>query len=151
MQTPDVDPMAKWRDLVGGFILAFGEIELWSFRLWRDHVSSDPAPHNFKERTGRVLSALRQLGGDNQRVVEVLVQSLRLADKRNTIAHNPMQVQVWEHSKTGEVLFEHAITSTASADYIDDAELTELRAEAEELSTRLYMALGYPEPQQHAR
>jgi hypothetical protein len=30
MQTPDDDPMAKWRDLVGGFILAFGEIELWS-------------------------------------------------------------------------------------------------------------------------
>jgi hypothetical protein len=28
MPTPDVDPMAKWRDLVGGFILAFGEIEL---------------------------------------------------------------------------------------------------------------------------
>lgn len=78
------------------------------------------------------------------------MQSLRLADKRNTIAHNPIQVQVWEHSETGKVLFEHAITSTESADYIDDAELTELRAEAEDLSTCLYMALGYPERQQHA-
>jgi bisphosphoglycerate-independent phosphoglycerate mutase (AlkP superfamily) len=114
-------------------------------------VSRDPAPHNFKERTGQVLSVLRRHGGDYERVVDIFVQSLRLADKRNTIAHNPTQVQVWEHSKTGGVMFEHAITSTTSAEYIDDAELTELRAEAEDISTRLYMALGYTEPQKHAR
>jgi hypothetical protein len=88
METSDIDPMAKWRDLVAGFILAFREIELWSFRLWRNHVSSDPAPHNFKDRTGQVLSALRRLGSYYIHVVSVLEQSLKLADKRNTIAHS---------------------------------------------------------------
>ena len=36
---------------------------------------------------------------------------MRLADKRNTVAHHPMQVQVFEHGKTGQVLFEQALSS----------------------------------------
>jgi hypothetical protein len=61
---PD-DPMAQWRDLVGGVILAFGDIELMTFRLWRDHVPGEAPPHSFKERTGRVLCALRKLGSEH--------------------------------------------------------------------------------------
>jgi bisphosphoglycerate-independent phosphoglycerate mutase (AlkP superfamily) len=80
--------------------------------------------------------------------VKVLEQALRLADKRNTVAHNPMQVQVFEHSKTCEVLFKQAITSETAGDYIDDAELAELRAEAEDLVTKLYLALGYVGPRE---
>lgn len=137
------DPMAKWRDLVGGFILAFGDIELQSFRLWRQHVGTSPIPHNFKERTGRVLTKLRNLGPENEVAIGIFEQSLRLADKRNTVAHHPMQVQIFKHSKTGEVLFDAAISSEISDDYIDDAELMELRAEAEDLASRLYMALGF--------
>jgi hypothetical protein len=139
---------AGQRDLVGGFILAFGDIELITFRLWRDHVQAAPIPHNFTERTGRVLSALRKLGSEHAGTVKVLEQALRLADKRNTVAHNPTQVQVYEHSKTREVLFEQAITSETAGDYIDDAELTELRAEAEDLVTKLYLALGYVGPRE---
>ncbi len=87
----------------------------------------------------------------HEQVVDLLVQSLRLADKRNTVAHSPMRVQVWEQSKTGEVLFEQVIASQTTDNYIDDAELAELRAAAEDISTRLIMALGYHEPQHHAR
>lgn len=136
------DPMAKWRDLVGGFILAFGDIELQSFRLWRQHVRASPIPHNFKERTGRILAELRKHGSENEAAIEIFEQSLRLADKRNTVAHHPMQVQIFEHSKTGEMLLDEAIGSEINDDYIDDAELKELRAEAEDLASRLYMILG---------
>ena len=76
---------------------------------------------------------------------------LRLADKRNTVAHHPMQVQVHQHSTTGEVFFEQAISSETTDDYIDDAELTELRAQAEELVATLYFALGYVDPRDPAR
>ena len=62
-----------------------------------------------------------------------------------------MQVQVYEHSATGELLFEHAIASETTDDYIDDAELTELRAEAEGLVAELYFALGYVDPRDRAR
>jgi hypothetical protein len=140
------DYMAKWRDLVGGFILAFGDIELITIRLWRDYVGESPTPHQFKERTGRVLSALRRAGDQHAAVIIPLEEALRIADKRNTVAHHPMQVQVYQHSKTGEVLFEQAISSETTDDYIDDAELTELRAQAEDLVSRLYISVGYIDP-----
>ena len=144
MDTRD-DPMAMWRDLVGGFMLAFGDIELISIRLWRLYLAG-PFPIHFKERTGRVLCELRRHGPEHDRLVALLEQSMKLADKRNTIAHHPMQVQVFQHSTTGEVLFEQAIASETGDDYIDDAELTELRAEAEDLVSRLFMILGYIDP-----
>jgi len=139
------DPMAQWRDLIGGFILAFGDIELLTFRLWREHIGAELPPHNFKERTGRVLSALRKLGDNYPQVVSHLEASLRLADKRNTIAHHPMQVQVFKHNTTGEYFLEHAITSETNDDYITDQDLKQLRAEAENLLVALYTALGYLE------
>jgi hypothetical protein len=143
-----LDPMARWRDLVGGFILAFGDIELVSFRLWREHVRVEPIPHNFKERTGRVLGELRRLSVPPIGAIVALEKALKLADKRNTIAHHPMQVQVFQHSSNGELFFDHAISSETHDDYIDDLELMELRAEVETLVRDLYVALGHllPEP-----
>jgi hypothetical protein len=143
--------MAMWRDLIGGFILAFGDIELISFRLWRDHVKGLPIPHNFKDRTGQVLASLRKLGSGHEKVIDALEHSMRLADKRNTVAHHPMQVQVYQHSTTGEVFFEQAISSETTDDYIDDAELTELRAQAEDLVATLYLTLGYVDPRDRPR
>jgi hypothetical protein len=133
---------AKWRDLVGGFILAFGDVELLTHRLWRDHCQGN-APVLFRDRTSKLLSVLKRLEPRNDEVIDCLVEALRIATKRNTIAHNPMQAQVFQHSRTGRVLVEMAISSATSDDYIDDAELKELRAKAEDLVTRLYIALGF--------
>jgi len=133
---------AKWRDLVGGFILAFGDVETITHRLWRDHCAGKP-PVFFKERTTKLLSVLLSAHPRNDDVIGCLQEALQIANKRNTIAHNPMQAQVFQHSKTGKILIENAISSETSDDYIDDLQLIELRAEAEELVTRLYMALGF--------
>jgi hypothetical protein len=86
---------------------------------------------------------LRRDEQKNREVISAFVDALRIADKRNTVAHNPMQVQVFEHSKTGQILVEQAISSSTTDDYIDDAELMELRSEAEDLVVRLYMAIGF--------
>ena len=135
---------AKWRDLVGGFILAFGDVEVITHRLWREHFSEKTAPL-FKPRTTAILDVLRRTDPRNDEVIDCLVTALSIADKRNTIAHNPMQAQVFLHSRTGELLFEMVILSEKTDDYIDDAELKELRAQVEDLVTRLYIALGYIE------
>ncbi len=74
---------------------------------------------------------------------------MRLAVKRNAVAHHPMQVQVYQHSTIGELLFEHAISSETTDD-IDDAVLTELRAAAEGIVATLYIALGYVDPRDRA-
>ncbi|MGB2831504.1 MAG: hypothetical protein WBC07_01025 [Methylotenera sp.] len=134
---------AKWRDLVGGFILAFGDIEVITHRLWRDYCNGK-APL-FKPRVEALLGALNKLEPKNDAVISCLEAAYRMADKRNTIAHNPTQAQVFQHGRTGELLIEMAISSATIDDYIDDADLKELRAEAEDLVTRLYMALGFIE------
>ncbi len=134
---------AKWRDLVGGFILAFGDVEVITHRLWRDHCTGK-APF-FKPRVEAILKALGKLEPKNDEVISCMEAAYRMVDKRNTIAHNPMQAQVFQHGRTGELLVEMAISSATTEDYIDDAKLKELRAEAEDLVTRLYMSLGFPE------
>lgn len=134
---------AKWRDLVGGFILAFGDVEVITHRLWRDHCNGK-AP-SFKPRVEALLQALRKVEPRNDEVISCLEAAHRLVDKRNTIAHNPMQAQVFQHGRTGELLVEMAISSATTDDYIDDAELKELRAGAEDLVTRLYISLGFIE------
>lgn len=135
--------MQKWRGLVGGFILAFGDIEVITHRLWRAYFGSETAPVFFKERTSKTLGRLRQDELTNKEVIDALVEALQIADKRNTVAHSPMQVQVFEHSKTGQLLIEQAIRSVTTDDYIDDLELKELRGTAEQLVIRLYIALGF--------
>lgn len=135
----------KWRDLVGGFILAFGDIEVITHKLWREHCKGK-APM-FKPRVEQILASLRRLDSANAEVIACLEAALAMVERRNTIAHNPMQVQVFQHGRTGELLIEMAISSETTDHYIDDAELTELRAEAEDLVSRLYMSLGFVEKQ----
>ena len=133
----------KWRDLVGGFILAFGDVEVITHRLWKDHCRGKPPL--FKPRVRALLSALRNANPQNDEVIACLEAALSLVDRRNTIAHNPTQAQVFQHSRTGEMLIEMAISSETSDDYIDDAKLKELSAEVEDLVTRLYISLGLVE------
>ena|SRR5579871_1511243 len=123
-------------------------IELISKLLWRQHVRETPIPHYFKARTGRVLSALRSLPEIPTQIVEPLVRAMKLADKRNTIAHHPLQVQVFQHSKAGELIFEQAISSATREANIDDLELIEARAEAEGIAADLYLAIGFTDPRE---
>jgi len=37
---------SKWRDLVGGFILAFSEIGIITYRLWNDLFPDQRMPEN---------------------------------------------------------------------------------------------------------
>lgn len=133
----------KWRNLVGGFILAFGDVEVITHRLWKDHCKGK-APF-FKLRVEGLLNVLRKAQPRNDEVIACLETAYRMVDKRNTIAHNPMQAQIFQHGRTGELFVEMAISSVATEDYIDDAKLKELRAEAEDLVTRMYMSLGFIE------
>ena len=50
---------------------------------------------------------------------------------------------MFQHTRTGQFMIEHAITCRKSEEYIDDLDLKELRAQAEDLVWELYMALGY--------
>ena len=98
-------------------------------------------PHNFKERAGQVISKLN--GNKYKYLRELLERAVKISDKRNTIAHNPMQLHIQEHKKAGTLHPVFAVSSFMGGDYIDLIELKELVAEAVDISAGLYDASGY--------
>jgi hypothetical protein len=140
MPAPKVfaDEQAKWRDLVGGFILAFGDIEIVSHKLWTRYFPLHEPPVHFRDRTSKLLFHARTDPQVKAPAIAALESSLRLADRRNTIAHNPMQVQVYRHSVLGRLVLQLAISSPTSDEFITDEQLQALRTEAEEIASTLY-------------
>ena len=133
----------KWKLLVGGFILSFGDIEMITYRLWQEQYGDREFPKQFSDRANKLIGKLRENEKENDQLINLLRKANDLAKKRHTIAHNPMEVQVYQHTQTGHVFTESAIFSPVSEDYIDDAELEELVAEAKFLVTDLYIQLGF--------
>ncbi len=130
-----------WRNLIGDFMMEFSEIEYISYSLWADKVNNGKPSHNFKTRTKQVISQLNN--GSELKTKNLLEKAVEIADKRNTIAHNPMLLQVFENEITNELHPEFAISTYIEGDYIDLPEMKELTAEATDIKTQLYMLLGY--------
>lgn len=140
-QLSGADTRDKWIRLVGRFILAFGDIELVSFMLWERYHPEKRPSHNFKERTSELLGPLRCDTTASDAIPALLEDALRMANKRNTVAHHPLQVQVFQHSTTGKYHFEDAIASVTTDDYITDEELESLGIEAERIGNALHRAM----------
>tara|TARA_R110002049_G_scaffold22908_12_gene81423 strand:+ start:2278 stop:2703 length:426 start_codon:yes stop_codon:yes gene_type:complete len=134
----------RWRDLVGGFILTFGEIELFTYHIWSEYLHGQKPPRLFASRTKALIAALQENLIDHKQTINALNDALSLAKKRNTIAHNPTMVEVFEHTQTGETLVRRAVFSRRSDEFIDDAELQELIGAAEDIVVRLYRKYEMP-------
>lgn len=135
----------EWQVLVGRFILAFGDIELLTYRIWHDRFSERP-PQRFGARTNKIIAHLVETVQTDQALLALLTEARELAKKRNVIAHNPVQVQVFQHTATGELYMENAIQCTKTHTFIDDLELMELSSRAESIVSKLYIELGYIAP-----
>lgn len=135
------DMRDKWRNLIGDFMLDFGEIEYISYSLWSQKYNTGLPPHNFTKRTRQVISKL--CSRSDKDTISLLNRAIHLAKKRNTIAHNPLHLHVFEHKETKELYPEFLISSYLQKECIDDFELIELKAEATDIMTQLYLSLGY--------
>lgn len=135
----------EWQILVGRFILAFGDIELLTYRIWRDRFSENP-PQRFGARTKRIIAHLDEAAQADRALLALLTKARELAKRRNVVAHNPVQVQVFQHTATGKLYMENAIQCTKTHALIDDLELMELASSAESIVSKLYIELGYIAP-----
>jgi len=108
--------------------------------MGKTHNSGSP-PHNFTKRTKQVISQLNNNKDEN--IISLLKNAIKLSKKRNTIVHNPMHLQVYQHNVTKELYPEFAIMSFVGNDYVDLPDLTEITAEVTDTMTQLYMTLGY--------
>jgi hypothetical protein len=70
---------------------------------------------------------------ENKKIIEALDEALTIVEKRKTVADNPTHIHVFEHSPNGHLFVSRRIYSRRSRPYIDDSELTELRAKAEDM------------------
>lgn len=50
---------------------------------------------------------------------------------------------MYQHTRTGQIMIDHAITCRKTEEFIEDCDLKEFRANAEDLVWKLYIALGY--------
>jgi len=128
----------RWALQVGRFILAFGDIEQQSFALWRKYFGAEKPPTSFKTRVQKLLGKLKSDPSMPAELGAHFVRALRIADKRNAIAHHPMCLQVFEHVKTGEVFTEWAIRSELAEDYVSEEALAQLLVEARAISKLIH-------------
>jgi hypothetical protein len=135
------DPLSQYERLVGRFMLAFGEIELLTFILLHHYELDRKPPHNFKERAGIILDLLRRDATNLSKLVEPLEESLRLADKRNAVAHHPICAQIFQHTGTDKYLIVMAVQSQTNDEYITDQELARLGDHTRNLANRMYSLL----------
>lgn len=130
----------NWAEEVGGLILACGDIELITHRMCTDLLGDGTRKESFKNRINLLVKELGAKNPENTAGILLLKRALTLADKRNIVAHSPLQLEVYQHRRTGRLQFEHAIVGSKPGDYINDAELCELRAEAESIVAGLYIS-----------
>lgn len=130
----------NWKDQVGSFIVEFCEVEYVSFLLHEQFFPKDDPSHNFKDRTKKVMS---QLNGKSRATLKsYLEEALELAERRNTIVHNPMMVQIFENKVSGELHSETAIFSYKERDYVSFDELKRLNAQIALLKSNLVAEIG---------
>jgi hypothetical protein len=134
------DIQLAWRNQIGDFIVSFSEIEYISYTLWAEKINKDQAPHNFKDRARQVTSQLN--GKKFITLKDLLERAIEIAGKRNTIAHNPMLIQIFQHHESKELNAEFAISSFSGEDYITLEQLISLVTEIEEIKIKLYKEIG---------
>ena len=136
-----IQEMEQWRYRIGSFIISFGEIEMISHLLWHDYFPNKKPPIEFQKRTTNIMSSLRKDGKGE--LANLFVEAMRLAEKRNTIAHNPVMVQVFQKLDTSEHFTDLAIKSSQDETYIDDNKLNLLLQQCEHLIGDIHRAMKW--------
>ena len=105
----------KWQNLVGGLLLSFGKIEWFTYfllhRLPTENIFESVKSLGFSKRTNLIKQLLESgnLTVDLQTEIKTLLsQACGLADVRNTIAHNPLYLGLYNGE--GGIDFEYQIS-----------------------------------------
>ena len=109
MNHVDSKEFEEWEVLIGKAIIAFGEIELVTYKclmyLPTEHIFEVVADLPFTKRIDLVCQLIQEktLSDTIQDdFIKLLKNARQYAEIRNLIAHNPVQVSVYEHHKTGD-------------------------------------------------
>lgn len=140
----------EWHGLIGRAIVACGDIELVTYKcltyLPTEHIFEVVADLPFSKRIDLICKLIEDKPlPDELRTdfLQLLTKSKKTAETRNIIAHNPLQVSVYEHEKTGDIFVRPEIQTIRKKQKI--LRLNDMRrftAEVEELSSDLHAVMG---------
>ncbi len=142
--------LQEWQQLVGKSIIAFGDIELVTYNcltyLPSEHIFEVVSDLSFAKRIeliSRIIESKDIPANLRDNFLELLAKAKEKAQVRNIIAHNPVQMSIYEHQKTGEILFQPEIAKIKKGNkVITIKDLQRFAEEVEELSVNLYSLMG---------
>jgi len=134
-----------WASLIGRLMLAFGNIE---FQLCRCLVEipevsrhEELINHDFKKRATQAIKEIENAKLDkanSKKLINLLNECIKLAKKRNLIAHNPFNLSFYD-TKDG-LGFRLEIVSLRNNDiFLEIGELESLVNKAEKYADELYV------------
>ena len=94
------DNYLEWRDLIGGFMIRFAEVE---FEIARALIDFSPQNYDeikkldFGKRVNKLrnyISRMEVSRLDRSELHKIMDDLIELADIRNTIAHNPIRISL---------------------------------------------------------
>ena len=137
--------------LVGRFLLSFGSIEDCTYRILqtipRDSIYKTASRLPFGRRVALIVEILEghdEISEESRmRLIAALKRCVNLAETRNTIAHSPLMLSIYEHPTEEWIAFENSIASFRNHDKpITPKMVAESLAESEILIRDLYDVLG---------
>jgi hypothetical protein len=137
----------EWETLIGRALISFGEIELithkWLSHFPRDSVARSGGRLAFARRVDLILEILagREFDEAGVEFAAALRRAKALAETRNTIAHNPVMMNVYTDETMDDVLLEQSISNIRGDRVIDLAEMKEFAAEAGDLASKMWMLI----------
>jgi len=150
-----IDFDANWREewyvLVGRFMLAFGEIELFTAQTFATFAGGSieaAALIGFSKRTEWIRKKLKPRDAtdtDVKRFRKLLSNALIIAEYRNLIAHNPLKLSsFYFNTVTGEAVSHDGIIQSAQDQMKNTSKekLQEAADDAKNLFSELYIARG---------
>jgi len=139
----------QWKVLVGGTILAFGEIELVTLkcleRIPKDNIYKTASKLPFARRIELIIDILQPHSSISEysNFIAGLSKAKELSQYRNLLAHNPLAIEVYEHKATGDLHMLQLIRSSRNdKKSIDLSSMKELAAEVQQLSADLWMSVA---------
>lgn len=139
----------EWVGTVGKAIIAFGELELITYKCLA-HIPSDKICETssqllFARRVEllvEILEGRSPLPPVVSEFVAMLKRARELAKTRNDIAHNPVVMNMFVNKSTGDILLERSIATARGGRVIDIAAAKEFAADVEDLVASMWLQIG---------
>ena len=143
------ESLEKWKNKIGEMIVNFGEIERATYHVWVYYGKNiKDAPKEFTKRCSKVIGLIeRDTSIDNK--TKVIIKDAfscanALAEQRNDYAHNPVQVNFYEHPETNELSVAAEVNQILSGETLSYEQLCELTEDINALVKNIYDIIPLP-------